>query len=126
MKIDYINIFFNNKFLDFLKKLIAIYIVFIGLTSLLLYKFQSKSEQKYQYSIVKIYLRGLITNPETFIMSSDVYYKNGNFLNSRNDLILAIGIYEKNGNNPEKVKELRKKVHQLNQKIDKIQNKIID
>jgi hypothetical protein len=79
MKIDYINIFFNKRFLEFIKKLIAIYIVFIGFTYFLFYKFESKSVEKYQYGIVKIYLRGLITNPETFIMSSDVYYKNGNF-----------------------------------------------
>jgi hypothetical protein len=124
MKIDYINIFFNKRFLEFIKKLIAIYIVFIGFTYFLFYKFESKSVEKYQYGIVKIYLRGLITNPETFIMSSDVYYKNGNFKNSMNDLVLAIGIYEKNGNNPEKVEELRKKVFQLKQQIDKKENKI--
>lgn len=117
MKINYISIIFNASYVRFLIRLFSIYIVFISLSGILITKLNNKIYQKYEYTIAKIYLKGLIYNPEALIISSDIYYRENRYEKSREDLILALGIYEMNGAYPEKVKELRSRINYLDRKI---------
>lgn len=117
MKIDYIHILFNKNYVTFLQKLFTVYIVFIVLTGIIFSKILSAQDKNYGYEIAKHYVKGLIINPQAFIASSEIYYKNQRYIKARDELMYALTIYELNGKSPDAIKNIKARIHFLNEKI---------
>lgn len=117
MKIDYIHILFNKNYVTFLQKIFTVYIVFIVFTGIIFSKISSSYNKNYGYEIAKNYVKGLIVNPQAFIVSSEIYYKNQRFIKARDELIYALTIYELNGKSPDAINNIKAKITFLNEKI---------
>lgn len=109
-KIDYGNFFLNERMIEFyLKAFIVIFA--LSIVSVVFIKAIKIDDE----SLVKIYLKGMIVNPESLIISYEKNLSAGKVDKALIDLRLAVGLMESNKFPFETIKIYKDKIIELNQ-----------
>lgn len=110
VKIAYGDIFFSQNMIRFILKLFLVICAIKYAT----YSIESIGKKDDSAVPIKLYLKGLIVNPEALIISYERNISNGKVSQAKDDLRLAISLLESGGFSAEKVKLYKQKLLELN------------
>lgn len=114
-KIDYGSYFLNKSVVIFFIKFAIFFIFSITLIDFSIGRLKAKDE-----SIIVLYAKGLINNPEVF-WSSSIYYENSGRLDKAvKDLFFAVGIFHANSASDKVVAPYIKRIKILCKKMEDV------